>query len=471
MRVAGNERTDRQDREFLIVLGVVYSAIVASVIVEKVYNYLYYWDYSKQKPDLQKLDFLLKSHKQAGQIEDLINYLHNPIKHVEKKQKYLKGILFSGDMGSLLVQALSNELNGQCFYIDVFDFIGKYEIYSLSGRIKNLKQSAGRVTSFFNYIKRQKMPCLIVFKNLECLVHQTFPYSYANIQIEKYINEEVHAIKNQLLIEIQKLEKSQEPIVCSAIIADCKTLPTTLNFVFTNVFDNWYSLNVRTTIIEHLFKVILKYIDISAFDLALRTLDFTEEKLMLLREQMMNSIVIHNDKIKLKTATEIIDDLVYGKAKDNNESELTAYHESGHALITILYHKQFALEKVSILARDMHLGFTRKFRLKGDGINNQEQILNEICMCLAGYAGEEMFLSKNTIWLESSDYKEAYQLACVVAAETKNSDPVKIIDQEYARALKLLKQYEKEFTALAQALIEHKVLMSDEIYTILKNIR
>lgn len=474
IKAAGYGKIDREDCDALIVLGV-YSVIIGSVIVAEVYKYLYCrdycWDYSKQKSNLQKLDFLLKSHEQAGQIEDLINYLHDPSKHIGKKQKYSKGILFSGDMGSLLVQALSNELSGQCFYIDVLDFIGKYEINSVSGRITNLKQSAGRVTSFFNYIQRQRVPCLIVFKNLECLVPQTFSYSYENIQLEKYINEEIEAIKNQLLIEIEKVKNIQEPIVCSAMMSDDKTLPKTLNPAFSHAFNNWYSLNVRTTIVEHLFKVILKYTDISAFDLALRTLNLTEEKLLLLREQMMNNIVIHTDKIKVKATSEIIDDFVFGKVQNNDESELTAYHESGHAIISLLYDNQFMLDKVSILSRSNHLGITQNFRLKIDSIDHQQKILNEICMYLAGYAGEEMFVSKKTLWLESSDYKKAYELASIIAAENKDSDPTKIINQEYARALKLLKQYEKEFKALAQALIEHKVLMADEIYTILNNIQ
>lgn len=464
IRTVGYEQTNKPDYELLIVLGVC-GAIYTSLIVGAAYQYLHYWDYSKQEPNLQKLDFLLKSHKQAAQIKDLINYVHDPSKYVERKQHYSKGILFSGDMGSLIVQALSNELSGQCFHIDIIDFIGKCEIHLLSGQIKNLNQSAGNVTSFFNYIKRQKIPCLIIFKNLESLVPQKFPYE--NIQLEPYINEEIETIKNQLLIEIKKLEHHKEAIVCSAIISDFKTLPTMLNSVFTNVFDNWYSLAVRAATIEHLFKTILKYTDISAYDIALRTSSFTEEKLMSLREQIMNSIVVNTDKMKIKTASEIIDDLVFGKVKDNNESELTAYHESGHAIITMLCNTSYALDKVSILARDNHLGLTKRLRWKNDMIYNQEETLNEICICLAGYAGEEMFLSKNTVWTESTDYKDAYKLACIVAAETENSDPKKIIDQEYARALKLLKQYKTKFTTLAQALVEHKVLMSDEIYKIL----
>lgn len=468
IRTVSYEQTNKPDYELLMVLGVC-GAIYTSLIVTIVYKYLHYWDYSKQKSNSQKLDFLLTSHKHAAQIKDLINYLHDPSKYVEKRQNYLKGILFSGGMGSLIVQALSNELGGQCFYIDVIDFIGKYEIHYLSGRINNLKQSAGNVTSFFNYIKRQKIPCLIVFKNIECLIPQTF--SYENIQLENYINEEIEAINNQLLIEIKKLESHNDVIVCSAIISDFKILPTMLNSAFTNVLDNSYPLAVRTIIIDYFFKAILKYTNVSSYDLALKTSKFTAEQLISLREQIMNSIAVKNDKMNIKTASEIIDDVAYGKVQDNNESELTAYHESGHAMIMMLFNTQYALYKVSILSRDNHLGITQSFREEPDMIYNEEKTLNEICMCLAGYAGEEMFLSKNTMNTESTDYKEAYNLACIVADKIKNSDPKKIIDQEYARALKILKQYKIQFTVLAQALIEHKVLMSDEIYQLFDKIQ
>ncbi len=463
-----NYNKSADDDTVAITLGI-YSAIAIPFIVGAIYQYLYYWDYSSQKPNSQKLNFMLTSHKQAAQLQGLIDYVHDPIKHAENKQNYSKGILFAGDMGALFVQALSNELKGQCFCINVNDFMGQYEIHPATGLIRNLHQSAGNVTSFFNYIKRQGVPCLIVFKNLEFLIPQSL--SYKGFHVMQCLNEEIEAIKNQLLIEIKKLADHKDAIVYGAIISDAKTLPTMLTPMFMNVFDNWYSITARTQIVECLFKAILKHTRISASDLALRTLGFTEEGLISLREQIMNSIVINADKITTKTASEIIDDLIYGKVKDNNESELTAYHESGHAIIMMLFNTQFTLDKVSILARDNHLGLTRTLPGQRDMIYNQEKTLNEICMCLAGYAGEEIFLSENTTWRESTDYIEAYKLASIVATQTKNSDPKKIINQEYARALKLLKQHKTKFTALAQALVTHKVLMADEIYNLLSKIQ
>ncbi|MFA5998759.1 MAG: hypothetical protein WC747_01940 [Candidatus Babeliales bacterium] len=450
----------------LVVVG---SVIYMSLIVRAIYQILHYWDYCKQEPNTQKLDFLLKSHKQAAQIKDLIDYVQDPIKHAKNKKNYSKGVLFTGGMESLFVQALSNELNGQCFHIDVYDFIGRYEIDSLTGWIRNLHESAGKVSNFFNYIKRQGVPCLIILKNLEGLIPQKF--SRENIQFEQYINEEIEAIKNQLLIETKKLADYNDPVICSAIISDTKILPITLTPAFTNVLDDSCSLTIRAAIIEYLFKAILKHTHISSYDLALRTSGFTEKKLISLREQIMNSIAVNVDKIKIKTASEIIDDVMYGTVRNNDDPELTAYHESGHAIIIMLFNTQFTLDKVSTLARDKHLGLTRTLSRWRNMIYNQKEILNEICMCLAGYAGEELFLSKNTIWTESTDYKDAYKLACIVAAEDKNADPLKIIEQEYERALNLLKRHRVRFTALAQALVEHKVLMADEIYELLNKVQ
>ena len=461
------------------ILAIACATMVAAGIAGIAYNYFYYWDYSLQKSNTHNLDFLVKSHEQADQIEELIQYLHDPINHAASKHKYSTGILFSGDTGPLFVQALSNQLKNRCFYIDVFDFLGHYELNYSSGQIKNLHQSAGNVTSFFNYVKRQKTPCLIILSNLEDLHYQTLNNSNQKAELEKYLYEEFEAIQNQISIEIQQLKNSQAPIVYSAMVSDQKALAIKFKFSFTNVFNNWYLLDARTKIIDHLFKSLWKYIDISPYEFARRTTKFTEENLLLLREQIMNSIVLNTDKIKLKTASEIIDDFTYGKvqntnnsliypkAEDNPELKITAYHESGHALISMIYNNQFTLDKVSILARDAHLGLTQSFNINHGAIMTQEEILNEICLNLAGYAGEEMLLSKNTIWKESSDYQRAYELACIVAKKTSHSDPLKIIDQEYTHALKLLKQYEKQFKTLAQALIEHKVLMADEIYTIL----
>ncbi|MCX5923744.1 MAG: hypothetical protein NTU89_04275, partial [Candidatus Dependentiae bacterium] len=72
---------------------------------------------------------------------------------------------------------------------------------------------------------------------------------------------------------------------------------------------------------------------------------------------------------------------------------------------------------------------------------------------------------------ESSDYQMAYEYACIVKKEINGLNEHEIIEQEYQRAISLLKKNKSKLTALAKALLEHKVLMADEIYKLLEKLK
>lgn len=450
-------------------------------------GYLHYWDYAQKKANTQNLDFILKSPQISNEIHGLIDYLKDPIKNLEKKEFYSHGISLTGDTGPLFIQSLANQLEGRCFCIKTHDFFGQYTINQF-GQIVNLRQSAGNVKSFFKHLRRNNHPALVIFQNCESLVHQKIRMHYAKeAAIAQCANEEIDAIIEQLIIEITKIHQENKNFVFAAIVPSGSSLPCKLSPVFSKIINNTYEIGTREKIIELLFKPILMHTNIKPYDLALRTLGLSEEGLLLLRNEIMNSIVLSTEKINTKTASELIDDLIYGKAIPNNANaiinnltnepsqeshdlKVTAYHESGHAIAMILFNKIYTLDKVSIVARDQHLGLTRSLPNPNFTYKKQDY-LDAICMYMAGYAGEYMLLSRDSILRESSDYEMAYEYACIVKKEINGLNEHEIIEQEYQRAISLLKKNKSKFTALAKALLEHKVLMADEIYKLLEKLK
>lgn len=485
----GNYLTDFLEKNSGKIATVTLMSLLGYSSYKLIQNYLHYWDYAQKKANTQNLDFILESPNISKEINGLIDCLHDPIKNVVQKESYAGGILLTGDIGPLFIQSLANKLEGRCYCINVKNFFGKCEINQY-GEVRNLHQSAGNVTSFFNHLRRNNHPVLVIFQNGASLIHQNsfkFIPSAKEVKIAQCANEEVDAIIAQLVIEITKTHQQNKNFVFAAIVPAGSSLPCKLSPVFSKIINNTYEMGSRQQIIEVLFKPILTHTNIKLHDLTCRTMGFSEEGLLLLRNEIMNSIVVSAHKINTKTASELIDDLIYGKAISNkantiinnvtngssqeiNELKITAYHESGHAIAMILFNKLYALDKVSIVARDLHLGLTRS--LPNPNIKYKKQdYLDAICMYMAGYAGEYMLLSRDTICKESSDYQMAYEYACIVKKEIKNLDEDEIIEQEYQRAINLLKKNQSKFTALAKALLEHKVLMADEIYKLLEKVK
>lgn len=425
-------------------------------------NYIHEWDYTHTKSTSQDLEYLLTSHNHASELRDIINYLDNPTKDPKTIEKHTKGYVFSGGTEQLFIQALKNSLNSNCFCISCYDFFGQYAISC--DKVENLHQSATKVRRFFDHIKKSSQPCLIILKQLQYLGPEYM--NNQDAQVAKFIQEEIIAIKNQLIKEINNLHKKNRIFILAATATDSSTIPLDLRYLFQNHLYNNYNSLARAQIIKLLFKSILSYTDITETDLAPRTFNFSETDYIILREQIINKIALHSDKIKIKTASELIDDCRFGPIKNNGLSELktTAYHEAGHVILMIDLNTKQQLDKVSILARGDHLGLTQSLNQKSSDSWTVQDYLNEICMYLGGYAAEEILLSEKTLWEESSDYKKAYKLATLIAQHLKNNDAYNILDKEYKRAIKHFKKNQKKLTCLANALLTDKVLMADEVY-------
>ena len=186
------------------------------------------------------------------------------------------------------------------------------------------------------------------------------------------------------------------------------------------------------------------------------------------------------------------------------EKEITAYHEAGHALIAALEKEADPLHKVSIIPRGMALGVTQQLPLNDKYTYSKTYLEAQLSVLLAGRISEELFLNKITTGA-GNDFEKATSIARKMVCEwgmsslgpmtfgrkdemiflgrdlmshTDYSEKTaqmidaeiqKIIDRSYGHSKEIITQNREKLEVIAKQLREKESLTSDDITAILGN--
>ena len=185
------------------------------------------------------------------------------------------------------------------------------------------------------------------------------------------------------------------------------------------------------------------------------------------------------------------------------EKEITALHESGHSLLSLILPEVNPLKKVSIIPRGLAGGYTFTPPMEDRHYWTKNQLNCEIAMMLGGRAAEEIVLHEVTTGAQS-DLEQATAMARRMVTQFgmsdklgnvtlgKNDGPVflgvdisekrnysdstariideevrNIVDEAYHRAIELLKANEDKLKVLSAALMEKEVLGGEEVKILL----
>jgi cell division protease FtsH len=187
------------------------------------------------------------------------------------------------------------------------------------------------------------------------------------------------------------------------------------------------------------------------------------------------------------------------RVMSKHEKELTAFHESGHALLSLLIPEVYPMTKVSIIPRGMAGGYTLTPPQEDKKYRSKKEFLGDITVALGGRVSEEVTFGDITTgaahdleWATQTarnmicDFGMSERLGNVTLGrshgpvflgrdlvEEKNysDDTAKIIDEEvkhiidecYARAEKLIKDNQEKLKVLSSALLEKEVLNAEEV--------
>tara|TARA_B100000315_G_C14446941_1_gene527255 strand:+ start:15 stop:746 length:732 start_codon:yes stop_codon:yes gene_type:complete len=187
---------------------------------------------------------------------------------------------------------------------------------------------------------------------------------------------------------------------------------------------------------------------------------------------------------------------------NKKEKEITAYHEAGHALVSSVLPYADPVHKISIISRGRAAGYTLKLPIEDRKMQSKKEFLDDISATLGGYIAERMVFDDVTTGpsndlqvisalardmvtkygmsekmgpvalegtggralfgggLEGKEYSE--KVSAEIDAEVKS-----IVDGEYRKAEKILKEKREVLDAIAKKLIEVETIERDEFEKIL----
>ncbi len=181
------------------------------------------------------------------------------------------------------------------------------------------------------------------------------------------------------------------------------------------------------------------------------------------------------------------------------EKELTAYHEAGHALVSLLVPGNDPLHKVTIIPRGRALGVTMQLPEEDRYSMDRDRMLNTISVLFGGRIAEEIFMHQMTTGA-SNDFERATSIARdmvtrygmsdvlgpMVYAENEgeiflgrsitkttnmseetmrkvDSEIRRIIDEQYAVARNILDTNRDKVEAMAKALLDWETIDAEQI--------
>lgn len=428
--------------------------------------------------------------EEKEEVAEIVEFLKNPKKFTEIGARIPKGVLLVGPPGTgktLLARAVAGEANVPFFSMSGSDFV---EVFVGVG--------ASRVRDLFDQAKKN-MPCIIFIDEIDAVGRQRGTGLGGG-------NDEREQTLNQLLVNMDGFDSNTNIIVIAATNRADVLDPALLR---PGRFDRQVYISLpdvkgREAIIR--LHARNKAIDgkVDFRKLARLTAGFSGADI----ENMLNeaAILVARANRRLITENDIaeaINKVTTGPAKKSrlvteNDKKITAYHESGHAVVGKILDKTANIQEVSIIPRGMAAGYTIVTPNNDDNHVSKTQLMNKITTLLAGRAAEEVFIhdistgasndiqraskiarkmitewgmsSKlGTIFLGSSeevflgrDYQTKTEYSEAMATEI-DEEIKKIIDAQYAIALKTIKENKIVIEKMVEILYERETIYSDEI--------
>ncbi len=423
------------------------------------------------------------------EVMEVVDFLKNPKKYTTLGGKIPKGVLLVGPPGTgktLLAKAVAGEANAPFFSISGSDFVEMF-----------VGVGASRVRDLFRQA-REKAPCIIFIDEIDAIGRAR---GRGAIQGG---NDERENTLNQLLVEMDGFPTDKGVIIMAAT-----NRPDILDQALMRPgrFDRQIGID-RPDLKgrEQIFQVHMKNIKVSPEVTANTLSEMTPGFVGADIANVCNEaalIAARRDKtaVDLDDFNYALDKVIGGLEKKNKiispeEKQIIAYHEAGHAICGWYLEHAHPLVKVTIVPRGLAaLGYAQ-YLPKEQYITRKEKLLDDICMTLGGRAAESVVFNKISTGAQSDlDHitKLSYdmivnyglsekvgnvsyysmlndsftrpfseQTAYLIDQEVKN-----MIDVEYARAKKLLKDKRKQLDALASALLEKEVLHRSDLESII----
>jgi cell division protease FtsH len=348
--------------------------------------------------------------EELGEIVDFLKY---PKKYQALGARIPKGVLLLGPPGSgktLLARAIAGEAGVPFFSISGSDFVEMF-----------VGVGASRVRDLFDQAKKSA-PCIVFIDEIDAVGRQRGAGLGGG-------HDEREQTLNQLLVEMDGFDQNTGVILIAATNRPDVLDPALLRpgrFDRQIVVDR-ADFRGRQKILEvHARNKPLSK-EVSLETLAKRTPGFSGADLEnLLNEAALLAARKNKNIIEMNDCDEAIDRVMVGPERKSTvmnakEKELTAYHESGHAILGGMLDKADPVHKVTIIPRGMALGLTWSLPEDDRHQMTREEILAQITMALGGRLAEEVQFGDVTTGA-SNDFQKATELARRMVTQYGMSD-------------------------------------------------
>ncbi len=427
-------------------------------------------------------------------LQEIVNYLHDPSKYKEIGASMPKGILLVGPPGTgktMLAKAVAGEANVPFFSISGSEFVEMF-----------VGMGASKVRELFSQAK-EKAPCIVFIDEIDAIGQKRSSGSaYGG-------NDEREQTLNQLLTEMDGFEGNNGVIILAAT-----NRPESLDPALTRPgrFDRRVPVELpdlkgREAILRvHAKKVKLE--DNIDFTAVARMASGASgaELANIVNEAALRAVRSGRKLVSQSDLEESIEVVIAGYQRKNSiltdkEKWIVAYHEIGHAMVAAMQSHSAPVQKITIIPRTSGaLGYTMQVDEGDHYLMTREELTNKIATLTGGRSAEELVFGSVTTGA-SNDIEQATKIARamltqygmsdefdMVALETvtnqylggdsslacsaKTQDEidglvVKLIKEQHKKARDILSENRKKLDELAKFLYGRETITGEEFMEIL----
>ena len=426
-------------------------------------------------------------------LQEIVNYLHDPSKYKAIGASMPKGILLVGPPGTgktMLAKAVAGEANVPFFSISGSEFVEMF-----------VGMGASKVRNLFDQAK-EKAPCIVFIDEIDAIGQKRSGGQYGG-------NDEREQTLNQLLTEMDGFEGNNGVIILAAT-----NRPESLDPALTRPgrFDRRVPVELpdlqgREAILKVHAKKVEHEDNIDFLAVARMASGASGAELAnIVNEAALRAVRDGRTKVTQSDLEESIEVVIAGYQKKNailtdHEKWIVSYHEIGHALVAACQSHSAPVQKITIIPRTSGaLGYTMQVDEGNHYLMNKEEIENKIATLTGGRAAEEVKFGSITTGA-SNDIEQATRLARamltqygmsdefdMVALETVNNQylggdtslacsagtqaeidrlVISIVKKQHEKATGILNEKREKLDELAKYLYEKETITGEEFMGIL----
>ena len=383
-------------------------------------------------------------------LQEIVDYLHNPEKYREIGASMPKGVLLVGPPGTgktMLAKAVAGEADVPFFSMSGSEFVEMF-----------VGMGASKVRDLFRQAK-EKAPCIVFIDEIDAIGQKRNSGNLGG-------NDEREQTLNQLLTEMDGFEGNSGVIILAAT-----NRPESLDPALTRPgrFDRRVPVELpdlqgREAILKvHAKKVKVEdNIDYSAIA-RMASGASGAELANIVNEAALRAVRDGRKAASQTDFEESIEVVIAGYQKKNSiltdqEKKIVAYHEIGHALVAAKQTNSAPVQKITIIPRTSGaLGYTLQVDEGNHYLMNKEELENKIATLTGGRAAEEVVFGSVTTGA-SNDIEQATKLARAMITRYGMSDDFDMVAMETVQNQYLGGDTSLACSAETQAKIDEKVV-------------